>query len=153
MQEALHEAKLAFDAGEIPIGAVIVRQDQIIARAHNTRQQSRNPLHHAEIIVLEEAAKQIGDWRLNDCTLYVTLEPCPMCLGALFQARVGKLFFGCHDDKRDVTTFKNDLHRIFPNLKDTSELSSNNHSLAISGGILEIQCSKILKDFFASKRK
>src|SRR5688572_28978876 len=100
MKAALAEAKAAFDAGEVPIGAVLVKNGTTLARAHNTREQSKNPLHHAEIQVLEEAARILGDWRLTDCELYVTVEPCPMCLGALFQARVGKLFFGCYDDKR-----------------------------------------------------
>lgn len=150
MQEALAEAVKAATEGEIPIGAVLVKEEQIIARAHNTRQTSRNPLHHAEILVLEEAAQKLGDWRLNDYTLYVTVEPCPMCLGALLQARVGKLVFGCADPKREKPLSQG---YQFPSLKNETHVSGNNHTLEIVGGFLEPECVKLLKDFFKLCRK
>lgn len=146
MQQALLEAQKAAVAEEVPIGAVLVRDGEIIARAHNTREQSRNPLNHAEMILLEQAGWQEGNWRLNDTTLYVTLEPCPMCLGALFQARVGRLVFGCADPKREQDSW-------FKNLNQEMTLKANNHVLKITGGILEQECSVIMKDFFKSRRK
>lgn len=157
MQEALNEARSAFAEGEIPIGAVLVKDNKIICRAHNTREQSKNPLHHAEMILLEEAGKIIGDWRLNDTTLYVTVEPCPMCLGALLQARVGRLVFGCADPKRNILgaapkgppsgasgapTF------TFPSLAEIKELSGNSHTVEVTGLVLEKECAGLLKKFF-----
>lgn len=138
MQEAIVEARLAAEAGEVPIGAVLVCQDQIIARAHNTREESKNPLHHAEILVLEAGAKKIGDWRLEKTTLVVTLEPCPMCLGALLQARVGRLVYGCSDPKR--------------NSGDNKKISGNNHTVEITGKVLEKECGELLTNFFKSVR-
>lgn len=150
MQQALEEANLSATAGEIPIGAVLVKDGQIIARAHNTRETSFNPLHHAEILVLEEAGQKLGNWRLNDCTLYVTVEPCPMCLGALLQARVGKLVFGCSDPKRENPS-PNGYQ--FPSLKNENRVNGNNHTLEITGGILGTECANLLKDFFKKRRK
>ena len=161
MQQALEEARKAFDQGEIPIGAILACKDQVIARAHNTREQDKSPLSHAEIKVLQDGAKQKGDWRLNDCDLYVTLEPCPMCLGALFQARVGRLFVGALDQKRNETS-GDSTSPDFPGLssffKLSSEvgpyfkLSSNNHNLHVYFPILEKKCADILKDFFQGRR-
>lgn len=157
MQKALGEAQLAAAQGEVPIGAVLVREGTLIAAAHNTREADQSPLEHAEIRVLRAGAKLLNNWRLIDCTLYVTLEPCPMCLGALFQARVGRVVFGAFDDKR----LQDAAHLYLPSLKQrlfeaapASELSlqSNNHTLCISGGILENDCAQILKDFFARRR-
>ncbi|OGP07827.1 MAG: hypothetical protein A2048_04435 [Deltaproteobacteria bacterium GWA2_45_12] len=177
MQQALKEAQKAFDAGEIPIGAVLVEDGKIIARAYNTRQKTRNPLHHAEMIVLTKAGKKKKDWRLTNTTLYVTLEPCPMCLGALLQARVGTLVFGCADPKRQSDTGENppvspfckggqielpslfpplqkgDTGGFFPSLKGIKSIHGNNHTLQIIGSILEKECAMILQEFFKQKRK
>lgn len=149
MREALDEATKGYECGEIPIGAVLVQNDQIIARNFNQREKTKNPLHHAEILVLEEGAKKIGTWRLSEVTLYVTLEPCPMCLGALLQARVGRLVYGCLDPKR----FQESGNFSFPTLKDHLSLSGNNHTVTISGPVLEEDCSQILKKFFKERRK
>lgn len=137
MQQALIEAEHAASKGEVPIGAVLVEDGEIIARAHNTREQSKNPLDHAEMLLLQQAGQQKGNWRLNDTTLYVTLEPCPMCLGALLQARVGRLVYGCVDPKRE---------------KKSMMIHGNNHCLKITGGVLEEACSLVLKNFFKLRR-
>lgn len=144
MQAALKEAKKAVEASEVPIGAVLVKDDAVLARAFNTREKSHNPLHHAEILVLEEAAKKSGNWRLEGCTLYVTLEPCPMCLGALLQARVPRLVYGCTDPNRDFSTF--------PSMRNKTDISGNNHVVQITGGVLKEECSAQLKEFFKSIR-
>ncbi len=147
MQHALDLARVAFKAGEVPIGALIVKNDEVLAEAYNVRQGSKNPLDHAEIRALKEAAEKIGDWRLTGCTLYVTLEPCPMCLGALFQARIDRLVFGCADPKRKE-------NEIFPTLlSQPSVLNFNNHNLAVTSGVLAENCSQILKDFFKMNRE
>lgn len=154
MRAALNEAEHAAAAGEVPIGAVVVCGDKIIARAHNTREGGKNPLRHAEIAALEGAARVKGDWRLNDCDLYVTCEPCPMCLGALFQARVGRLVFGCSDDKR--LSEPGAIPHLLPSLDSVREvplrLKSNNHIIDIRGGVLAPACTALLKDFFAARR-
>lgn len=148
MQEALAEAKKAADENEIPIGAVLVEkgrcpEGEIVACAHNTREESKNPLHHAELLLLENYGKKKGDWRLSETTLYVTVEPCLMCLGALFQARVGRLVFGCTDPKRGDP---------FPSLSKNASMTANNHTLKITGGILENECAALLKKFFETRR-
>ena len=99
MTEALAEAEKALAAGEVPIGAVMVRNGEIIARGHNLRNTDKNPLRHAEIVVIDAAAKIVGDWRLEDCVLYVTVEPCPMCAGAIVQARIPRVVFGTRNSK------------------------------------------------------
>lgn len=162
MKIAIEEAKRASELAEIPIGAVVVHQDQIIACTSNSCEQDLNPLQHAEIKAIQVAALHKGNWRLNDCDLYVTMEPCPMCLGACFQARIGKLYFGCHDTKRPRAVSQpvgnSDNPRetscpsMFPSLFGQVELTDNNHKLSISGGILKEECSQLLKDFFKKKR-
>ena len=102
MKEALVEARLAAEAGEVPVGAVIVRNGAIIARAHNTRETEKNALHHAEVLAIDAACRALGGWRLTDCTLYVTLEPCPMCGGAILNARVGRVVYGAKDASMGV---------------------------------------------------
>ncbi len=144
MLAALSAARQASAAGEVPIGAVIVCGDEIIASAFNTCEADHDALAHAELKVIREAARFKGNWRLNDCTLYVTLEPCPMCLGALFQARVGKLVFGCFAPQNVGTSA---LRHI-----GTSSLTDNNHTLSIVCGVLEKECSEILKLFFKLRR-
>lgn len=149
MKVALEEARRAMIDGEIPIGAVIVADGKVIARAHNRRESSKNPLEHAEMCLLQESGRQTGDWRLAGTTLYVTLEPCPMCLGALFQARVERLVFGCGDPKREGDKY-------FPSLVGAihlQKIQSNNHTLSITGGILKEECSQLLKDFFKRCRE
>ncbi|MBI2340709.1 MAG: nucleoside deaminase [Deltaproteobacteria bacterium] len=146
MQLALVEARKAADEGEIPIGAVLVHKSEIVARAHNAREKSKNPLHHAEMAALEEGGKRLDNWRLSETTLYVTLEPCLMCLGAVLQARVGGLVFGCTDPKRASA-------HLFPSLSNQSSITANNHTLQITGGILENECAALLKDFFETKRE
>lgn len=158
MTEALAEAKEAFALGEIPVGALIACDGQIIARAYNTRECDKNPLNHAEIRVLTRAAAQKSDWRLNDCTLYVTLEPCPMCLGALFQARVGRLVIGCFDPKRSPET-TSATRNVFPSLEPRLNgeqpivLASNNHNLEVYGGVFAAESAQLLKEFFKLRRQ
>lgn len=146
MRQALEEAQKALQKNEVPIGAVIVSENQVIAHAFNTCEQQKNPLAHAEMVVIQNAVQFKNNWRLNDCDLYVTLEPCPMCLGALFQARIRALHFGASDDKRISKP-------VFPSLKSITSLNDNNHNLLIQGGILEKECATLLKDFFREKRK
>lgn len=105
MTEALAEAEKALAAGEVPIGAVMVRNGEIIARGHNLRNTDKNPLRHAEIDVIDAAAKIVGDWRLEDCVLYVTVEPCPMCAGAIVQARIPRVVFGTRNSKAGCILF------------------------------------------------
>lgn len=159
MGDALSEAKKAFQAGEVPVGAILVRDGRVIARGHNTRECDKDPLNHAEIKVLKAGARELGDWRLGDCELYVTLEPCPMCLGALFQARVGKLIFGCFDEKRSpshVSPERNAFSSLEERLRGQTApvlLSSNNHNLLIEGAICEEESSDLLRRFFRARRK
>ena len=143
MKEALKEAQKAFEIGEIPVGAVIVKKGEIIARGHNLKEKGKDPTLHAEIIAIKEASKVIGDWRLNECELYVTLEPCLMCAGAIIQARISKVFFGARDPKSGVVV---SLYRIFDDTRW-------NHRVEYSGGIMERECSLILKEFFRMLRE
>lgn len=152
MQQALREAQKAFEAGEVPIGAILVCKDQVIARAHNTREQDKSPLSHAEMKVLQDGARQRGDWRLRDCDVYVTLEPCPMCLGALFQARVKRLFVGAFDPKRNAKSDFLGLSALGQTTDGNLKLSSNNHNLEIIPRIFEKECVDILQNFFRKQR-
>lgn len=143
MDEALKEAHKAFKDDEVPIGAVIVdKEGTILAKAHNQKEKTHNPCGHAEILALQEACKKIGNWRLVDCTLYVTLEPCPMCLNALLQARIGKVVFGAYDRKGGAISLNYNFY------KD----KKLNHNFPIIGGIKHYECSKILSTFFKEKR-
>lgn len=146
MKQALIEAEYAAKKGEVPIGAVLLRNGEIMTRAHNTREESKNPLAHAEMLLLQQAGQKASNWRLKDTTLYVTVEPCPMCLGALFQARVKRLVFGCLDPKRGGDD-------PFPSLASRTRLKANNHELSVQGGILAEECSLLLKNFFNEKRE
>lgn len=157
MKESLKEAQKAFDLGEIPIGAVIVKGEEVIARSFNQREKTKNPLDHAELRLLKEVSTKQDDWRLSEMTIYVTVEPCPMCLGALLQARVGTLVYGCSDPKRpglEDMKIKND-HEVFsfPQLSSIHEIEGNNHRLTVVSGILEDDCQKILQDFFRNCRE
>lgn len=143
MKEAIKEAKKALKEDEVPIGAVIVYQDQIISRAHNTKEKNSNPLCHAEIIAIDQVCKKIGDWRLNECALYVTIEPCLMCCGAIIQSRIKKLVYGAQNQKFGY------VESIAQTLTD----SKNNHTVEVKSGICEEECKKVMQEFFESKRK
>jgi len=142
MQEALKEALKAQHKDEVPVGAVMVKDDKIIARGHNMKNQKNNALLHAEIIVLNKTMKKLKDWHLNDCTLYVTLEPCPMCAGACINARVGKVVFGANDSKAGC----------FGSVYDFAEDNLFNHKPQIEKGVLQKECSNILTQYFKAKR-
>ena len=141
MKAALSLAKEAAAEGEVPVGAVLVRDGKIIARGKNTRETRRDPLGHAEISAISDGAKEIGSWRLNDCTLYVTLEPCPMCAGAIINARVGRVVYGAADDKAGSVGSLINLFAV-----------GYNHAPALTVGVLEEDCSRLLSEFFEKRR-
>lgn len=141
MKEALLEAKKAFDKGEVPVGAVIVKDEKIIARAHNLREEKKDPTAHAEILALKKAAKVLGGWRLLGCTIYVTIEPCPMCSGAIIQSRISRVCFGANDYKAGACGSKVNLLDI-----------NFNHEVEITSGILEEECAEMMRDFFKKLR-
>jgi tRNA(adenine34) deaminase len=142
MMAAIAQAKKAEAADEVPVGAVIEYGGKIIAAAHNTRETDQNPIAHAEMSAIQQAAQAIGSWRLIGCTLYVTLEPCPMCAGAIINSRIPRVVFGAYDKKAGA----------FGTLYDLSE-GKLNHKPEIIGGMLEEECSEILSGFFRSKRR
>ncbi len=143
MKEAMKQAKKALRLGEVPIGCVIVYQDKIIGRGYNRRKTDKNTLSHAELNAIRKASKVMGDWRLEECTLYVTLEPCQMCSGAIIQARIPRVVMGCMNPKAGCAG------SIF-NLLQVPQF---NHQAEITSGVLEEECSRLLKDFFADLRK
>lgn len=143
MQAAMEEARIAEENGDVPIGAVIVYQDQVIGKAYNQREQLKDPTAHAEIIALTQAAAFLKSWRLNGCTMYVTLEPCPMCAGALVLARIDRLVYGCDDPKAGAC---GSLYNI---VRD----ERLNHRVEITSGVLREQCSEQLQQFFAHRRQ
>lgn len=142
MRLALEQAKKAYDQDEVPIGAVIVRHGKILAIAHNEKEKHQDPTAHAEILAIKRAAENIGHWRLEDAILYVTLEPCPMCAGAIIQSRLKHLVYGANDPKGGAVE------------SVASILSEKrwNHRVEVTSGILEEECSQLLKDFFRGKR-
>lgn len=142
MRQALKEAQKAIAIGEVPIGCVIVQEDKVIARGYNRRNTDKSVLCHAELSAIKKACKKIGDWRLEDCIMYVTLEPCPMCAGAIVQARIPKVIFGCSNPKAGAAGSVIDLLQI----------KQLNHQTAYEGGMLENECAEILRDFFAKMR-
>jgi tRNA(adenine34) deaminase len=142
MQEALLEAKKAYEKGEIPIGAVVVQNGQIIARNHNRREELNDPTAHAEILVMRQAGKILGGWRLPNTTVYVTIEPCPMCAGALVQSRVSRIVYGAPDSKAGA------VHSLYTITED----DRLNHRLSVTGGILAEECSELMRHFFRSRR-
>lgn len=142
MTEALKEAKKAFDKNEIPVGCVIVCDNKIIARAHNLRENKKNALYHAEIIAINKACKKLKSWRLDDCDMYVTLEPCSMCSGAIIQSKIKNIYFGASDLKTGAAGGKLDLFSF-----------KFNYDPNVEGAILEEECSKIIKDFFVKLRE
>ena len=143
MREALAEAQKAAQIGEVPVGAVIVRGGEVIGRAHNRREVDQDPLAHAEIVAIREAARNTGQWRLEECVLYVTLEPCAMCAGALVNSRVERLVFGAFDPKAGFCGTLGDLVR-HPRL---------NHRLEVTSGVLAEECGALLSQFFGSLRR
>ena len=143
MKIALIEAKLAMDENEVPVGAVLIQNNKLIAQAHNRPIQNNNPTAHAEIEVLRKAGEKLQNYRLAKTTLYVTLEPCAMCLGAMIHARIERVVFGALDPKSGVCGSTIDL----------SSESIFNHQISVSGGILEHECKSILQSFFKIKRK
>ncbi len=143
MKQALKEAQKAYDKLEIPVGAVIVKDGKIIARAHNIKELKNDTTKHAEIIAIQKASKKLGAWRLNDCEMYVTLEPCPMCAGAIIQARIKKLYIGTMDEKTGA------CGSVLNLLEDYKF----NHQVEVETGLLNNECEKILKDFFKDLRK
>ncbi len=142
LNSAIKEAQKALKQYEVPIGAVIVKNGKIIAKAFNTREQNHSAIEHAEILVIQEACKKLQNWRLSDCDLYVTLEPCLMCAGALVQARIRKVYFGAYDPKGGA------LGTLYKIHEDTRL----NHRFQVEGGICEEECSKMLSSFFKNKR-
>lgn len=143
MKEALKEAKKAYEKDEIPVGAIIVKDDKIIARAHNTKETKGISINHAEILVIEKACKKLGSWRLLGCEMYVTLEPCSMCAGALINSRIEKLYVGTLDEKTGACGSKLNL------LEDYKF----NHKIEINKYILKDECEKIIKKFFKELRE
>lgn len=141
MAEALKMAEKAAKRDEVPVGAVIVCREKIIARAGNKREALKSPLAHAEILAIRKAARRLGGWRLSDCTLYVTLEPCPMCAGAIINARIPNVVFGAYDPKGGA----------FGSLYDLAE-GKLNHTPKITGGVMEAECAALLKTYFRAKR-
>lgn len=143
MNEALKEAKKAYKKLEIPVGAVIVKDGEIIAKAHNIKEEKKDTTKHAEILAIQKASKKLNSWRLTDCEMYVTLEPCPMCAGAIIQARMKKVYIGTMDPKTGA------CGSVFNLFKDYKF----NHNVEFETGLLNSECEKILKDFFIELRK
>ena len=142
MALAFAEAQKAFKLGEVPVGCVIVLKNRVIARAHNLRETKNDPTAHAEILAIKKAAQRMGGWRLLDTTIYVTVEPCAMCAGAIYQARIERLVFGVDDPKAGA------IKSLF-SILDNEKI---NHRVAVTGGVLQKECSEILSNFFRQNR-
>lgn len=142
MEKALAQAKLAAAFGEVPVGAVIVKNGTVIAEAYNTRETQKTATGHAEITAIEKACEAIGDWRLSGCTLYVTLEPCPMCAGAIINSRIDRVVYGAKDEKAGCCGSVINMFAM-----------PFNHAPALTIGICEVECQGILQDFFENMRK
>ena len=142
MRAALREAKKAYALGEVPIGCVLVADGKIIARGYNRRKTDKNTLSHAETNAIRKASKKTGDWRLEDCTLYVTLEPCQMCAGAIVQARIPEVVMGCMNPKAGCAG----------SILNVLEMPEFNHQVSVTRGVLEQECSDMLKIFFSELR-
>ena len=140
MKEALKRAKKGLAQGEVPVGAVIVHEGRVVSSGYNRRTRTQTAISHAEMYAIDRACKKFGSWRLPECDLYVTLEPCPMCMGAALNARVRKIYFGAYEQKGRSMT---------------AELAASNllnHTLEVEGGVLEAECSEVLSGFFRSMR-
>lgn len=142
MREALKQAKKAYALGEVPIGCIIVHEGKIIGRGYNRRNTDKNTLAHAEITAINKASKKIGDWRLEGCTLYVTLEPCQMCAGAIVQARIPEVVMGCMNPKAGCGG----------SILNILQMPQFNHQVQVTRGVLEQECSEMLKLFFSELR-
>ena len=142
MEKALKEAGISAYFDEVPVGAVIVKDGKIIARGHNLREKTNDPTSHAEIVAIRKACKKLGSWRLEDCTIYVTIEPCSMCAGTLLWTRIKRIVYGAKDPKGGALGSS-------LNLFDSKNI---NHHPEITGGVLENECSSIMKNFFKKKR-
>ncbi|MCR4670259.1 MAG: nucleoside deaminase [Saccharofermentans sp.] len=143
MLEAILEAEKAIKLSECPIGCVIVKDGKILVRAHNLRLTRGNAIAHAEVIAIDKACRKTGDFRLNDCDMYVTLEPCTMCAGAIIQSRIRKVYFGAYEPKSGAVCSCNDIFNV---------KHGHNHKVEFEGGILEEECSSMMKDFFQNIR-
>ena len=143
MLQAIVQAEAAAAIDEVPVGAVIVREGMVLAAAHNERERLRDPTAHAEMIAITQAAAALDSWRMDECTLYVTLEPCPMCAGAIQQARLKQLVYGAKDPKAGA------VHSLYQLLDD----QRLNHQVEVLGGVLAEECGKLLSDFFTRQRQ
>ena len=143
MKRALMQAKCAYNMGEVPVGAVVVKDGKIIARGFNRRETDNDPTAHAELLAVKRAARKLNSWRLNGCTLYVTLEPCPMCSGMIINSRIDKVVFGAYDPKAGCCT----------TLYHLCNDERFNHRVQVLGGVMQDECAAILSDFFKDKRK
>ena len=143
MKEAIRQAKKAYLLEEVPIGCVIVHEGKIIVRGYNRRNTDRNTLSHAELIAIRKAAKKLGDWRLDECTMYVTLEPCQMCAGAMMQARLTEAVIGCMNPKAGCAG----------SVLNILEMDGFNHKVQVTRGVLEEECSQMMSQFFRELRE
>lgn len=143
MKEALRQAKKAGALDEVPIGCVVVQNDHIIARGYNRRNTDKNTLSHAELIAIRKASRKTGDWRLEDCTMYITLEPCQMCAGAIVQARMGRVVIGAMNPKAGCAG----------SVLNLLEMDAFNHQVEVERGVLEEECSSMLSEFFRALRQ
>src|SRR5437773_1501192 len=143
MREALRQAKKAYNADEVPVGAVVVREGKIIGRAYNQVELLKDATAHAEMLAVTQAEEAVGDWRLNDCTLYVTKEPCPMCAGAIVHVRLARVVFGAGDPKAGSAG----------GVLNLLQFPSFNHRCEITAGVREVECRELLQNFFAEQRK
>jgi tRNA(adenine34) deaminase len=142
MELAINEAKKAFAIGEVPIGAVLVWQDKVIAKAHNKRESNCSPIGHAEILVIMKGAKKLNSWKLNECTLYVTVEPCLMCAGAIINSRISRVIYGIPEPKFGAVESLTNLFSL-----------SSNHKVSYSSGIREDEIKSLMKQFFSKLRE
>jgi tRNA(adenine34) deaminase len=143
MRETLRQAQKAYDADEVPVGAVVVREGKIIARAHNQVELLKDATAHAEMLALTQAEAAVGDWRLTDCDLYATKEPCPMCAGALVHTRIRRVIFGCTDPSAGAAG----------SVINLLQMPALNHRCEITSGVLQKECAAILQDFFRKRRE
>jgi tRNA(adenine34) deaminase len=143
MKEALKEASKAYKKLEVPVGAIIVKNDKIIARAHNIKETKKDTTKHAEILAIQKASKKLNSWRLTDCDMYITLEPCTMCTGAIINSRIRKIYIGTMDEKTGA------CGSVLNLLEDYNF----NHKVEVETGIMQEECKKILQDFFKDLRK
>ena len=142
MKQALRQAKKAYENGDVPIGCIIVYDGKVIARGYNRRNKDKQSLAHAEMMAIKKASKVMGDWRLEDCTMYITLEPCQMCAGAIVQARIPEVVIGCMNPKAGCAG----------SIINLLDMKAFNHQVNVTRGILETECSEMLKNFFRELR-